>query len=232
MKKIYAPLAVIVAALSFVSVSCATTGSTASSGTSSESGTSLGTKTLYASTLGNFDPVSLPEIMALGYSFNKLNPKELSKNYLVPRTNKVEIYFRDAVNSICIILPEASRHEIIDAANQFTDEYEEKTVKDEKPTAKNAYAEMKCDFWWGVINPSNGAEGTKFYANSKFIDGKPYFVLRFPSAEGYSETKKTEYSPYTELYFSPSQLRELCDVLDQSFLEGVIQEKIEKAYTY
>ena len=60
MKKIYAPLAVVVAALSFVSVSCATTSSTASSGTSSESGTSLGTKTLYASTLGNFDPVSLP----------------------------------------------------------------------------------------------------------------------------------------------------------------------------
>ena len=234
MKKINSLLAVAFTALSFVTVSCATTESASIMGESaSASGTSLGAQPVYPSKLGDFDPVSLPEIMALNYSFNKLKVSELSKNYLIPRTNKVEIYFRDTVNSICVILPEASRHAIIDAANQFLDELEAETIKDEKPTAKNAYASMKCDFWWGVLNySSNGAEGAVLYANSKVIEDKPYFVLRFPSSKGLSETKKVEYSPYTEIYFSPSQLRDLCDILDQSFLEGVIQEKIDKAFTY
>ena len=233
MKKIRSILSVALLAATFFVTSCATSdGMSGGAVGQSLSSTSLGSGSSYAATLGDFDPQILPQVMSLFYSFKKLKPRNLQKIYLIPRTNKVEIHFRDNINSLCIILPEPSRRAIISAADQFEKDVEAGTIRDEKATDKNAYATMKCDFWWGVASPSTGAENTRMLANTKIVDGKAYFVLRIPSAEGRTESKKSAFSPYTELYFSPAQLRELCEILDQEYLEEVVQALQQKADAY
>lgn len=229
MKKTYTAIfSAAIAALALSAASCASTGSTVSQ--DSSSGTSLATKNTYATKLGDFDPISLPDIMSLGCSFNKLNPRELTKNYLVPRTNKIEIYYREGVNSMCLILPESTRHAILDSIEKFRDGLDEGTLVDEKATEKNAFATGSCDVWWGVMSPSMGAELAKMCINCKFMDDKAYFVLRVPSAQ--STKPKGEWSPYTEIYFSPSQLDSLAELLDQEKLQGLVQQKIDKAMAY
>ena len=236
MKKNHILYALTALTLSLSIISCSTTGASAqanvasSEETASGEGTSLGGKTAYATHLGNFDPIKLPEVMSLHMSFKKLAARDLSRNYLVPRTNKVEIYFRDNINAFCLILPEAARHAIIDAANKFVADQEAGTIEDTKPTDKNAYAITTCDLWWGAGSPVYGAENTKLCINSKFVDDKAYLVLRLPSAKGTSD--KRVYSPYTELYFSPAQAMSLCEILDQENLKGLVKQMEEKALAY
>ena len=235
MKKTNTAMAAVLAALTFSAVSCATSGSLSSeagNSSGSMSGTSIGKgSTNYATFLGEFDPQRLPETMVLYNSFGKLKPRNLEKTYLIPRTNMVEIHFRDNINDICIILPEASRHAIISAADQFYKDVEAESIRDEKPTDKNAYASMKCDFWWGVASPVYGAENTKMLANTKIVEGKAYFVLRVPSAEG-TDKQNRAFSPYTELYFTPAQLHDFCDIIEQEYLVDLVSTLQEKADRY
>ena len=53
--------------------------------------------------MGDFDPIQLEPVMILKKSGKKLSPKELRNFYLVPRSNSVELTFRDTANEICII---------------------------------------------------------------------------------------------------------------------------------
>ena len=142
MKKNHILYALTALTLSLSIISCSTTGASAqanvasSEETASGEGTSLGGKTAYATYLGNFDPIKLPEVMSLHMSFKKLAARDLSRNYLVPRTNKVEIYFRDNINAFCLILPEAARHAIIDAANKFVADQEAGTIEIQSPLTR------------------------------------------------------------------------------------------------
>ena len=236
MKRICVFLVLLASGLACAMLSCRTSditvqddGTRTEESQSAES-TSLGGRKLYASSLGNFDPMQLPDIMAMQISFKKLTGRNLTKNFLIPRTNKVEMHFRDNINALCLILPESTRHAIIDSANQFIEDQAAGTIKDEKATEKNAYAVARCDLWWGAASPVNGAEGIKLCVNSKYVDGRPYLAVRVPSAASTSDN--TLHSPYMELYFSPAQARDFCDVLDQEYLSGLVQQLIDKATAY
>ena len=180
--------------------------------------------------LGNFNPIQLDSKVALVKQMSKLSVKQLDDNYLNPKKNTIEITFRYGVNVTTIILNKAERDKIKEAAEQFLADYESKTLKRQKPNSKTAYFKSKCTLYWGVLSDSNVSYKNAYFANHEFINKRAYFLLHFIP----SETKKggDTYTPKTVLYFSPTQLRDFIELLDQDYLNAQVKSLRDKAYTY
>ncbi len=180
--------------------------------------------------LANIEPIDLPDLYFLRKSGKKVIPKEVTKVGLVPRTNAVEMHFRDSVNEVAIILRKAERDKIFEACNTFLQQYDEKTLPHTKINQKNAYFVSTCSLWYGLLSPAMGCEKNTYYAICEFINKRPYLLLRF------SPTKVTSggdsYTPKVSLYMSPSQIKDFMETLNQENLENAIQENKKKAYTY
>ncbi|AEE17494.1 hypothetical protein [Treponema brennaborense] len=179
--------------------------------------------------LGDFNPIQLENGMALTSLFGNTKPKEL-EIYLIPRTNIVEIYFRDMANKVCLILEQKQRDMIQQSALQFLEGAENGTLADYKPSAKNAYAETTCSLGWGVTGVARVTEKAVAQFNHEYLDGKPYYLVRL--LPGPDTADSEVYSPKVELYFSPAQLRDFCAAIDQSALQALVDEREAKAYAY
>ena len=180
--------------------------------------------------LGDFNAISLKETICLMKSGKKMRPKELSKTFLIPRSNKIEIHFRDVANQVCIILDKAERDKITEAANQFLQEYETKTLHRDKVNRKSAYYVSKnAGVYFGISGYSNGTDHCEYYTNSEIFDKHAYFLINFIS----SRTEQgSGFTPKTKLYFSPTQLRDFLEILDQSYLNSQVEDLRKRAYTY
>ena len=179
--------------------------------------------------LGNFNPIKIDSKVALVKSMDKLTPKQLDNNYLNPRNNTIELTFRYGVNITTIILDKKERTKIKEAAELFLSQYEAKELKRQKPKKNNAYFNSKCPFYWGVLSDSNTAPANDYFANYEIINKRAYFLLHFVP----SRTKKADvFTPKTVLYFSPSQLKDFLDLVDQDYLNAQVQNLRDKAYTY
>ncbi len=179
--------------------------------------------------LGDFDPIQLQSLIVLKKSGKKLKAKEYTKFYLVPRTNSIELTFRDTANEVSIIWSKAERDKIIEACNTFLAQYEEKTVPHHKVNPRTAYFNSKCSLWYGVLNADNGCTKNDYYLNCEFIDKKPYLLFKF------SPTRCDEldqFTPAVSFYMSPTHIREFIEVISQDNLEYQLKEKRERAYTY
>ena len=180
--------------------------------------------------LGDFNAVSLKETICLMKVSKKMKPKELSKTFLIPRTNKIEIHFRDAANQVCIILDKAERDRITEAANQFLNEYESKTLHRDKVNRKSAYYVSKtAGVYFGISGYSNGTDHCEYYTNSEIFDKHAYFLLNFIA----SRTEQgSGFTPKIKLYFSPTQLKDFLEILDQNYLNSQVEDLRKRAYTY
>ena len=180
--------------------------------------------------LGNFNPIELDSKVALVKQMNKLSVKQLDNNYLNPKKNTIEITFRYGVNVTTVILNKAERDKIKAAAEQFLADYEAKTLKRQKPNSKTAYFKSKCTLYWGLLTDSNVSYKNAYFANHEIINKRAYFFLHFIP----SETKKSSdvYTPKTVLYFSPTQLKDFIELLDQDYLNAQVKSLRDKAYTY
>ena len=179
--------------------------------------------------LDDFDPVTLQSIMVLNKAGKKLKVKEISKIYLVPRSNSVEITFRDLANEISIIWNKTERNKIIEACNLFLTQYEERSVPHQKVNPRTAYFNSKCSLWYGVLNADNGCSKNDYYLNCEFIDKKPYLLFKFSPTRC---DKLDQFTPKVSFYMSPSQIREFLEIIDQENLEAQLQTKRARAYTY
>ena len=180
--------------------------------------------------IGDFDPIQLQSLMALTKSVGKLKPKELRKNYLVPRSNSVEFYYRDVVNEICFILDYEQRQKLIEAGKQFLQDHEDHAFKKHKITKKTAYYNSKCSFWFGVTSVVNGTDKNDYFVNYDIIDKHAYMLITFLPSRVKNDHQLL--TPKTTLYFSPSQVQELIEFLDQENLEKELATLIKRAYTY
>ena len=180
--------------------------------------------------LANIDPVDLAPLYFLKKSGKKVVPKEVGKVGLVPRTNAVELHFRDGTNEIAIILRKAERDKILNACQKFLYQYEDKTIPHTKTNRKNAYFNSTCSVWYGLISTSNGCEKNNYYVIPEFIDKRPYLLIRFAPTKNTSG--EDSFTPKISLYMSPSQIRDFMEQMDQTKLEEAIQENKKKAYTY
>lgn len=180
--------------------------------------------------LGDFDPIQLQSLMALTKFSGKLKPKELRKNYLIPRSNSVEFYYRDLVNEICFILDYKERQNLIEAGTKFLEEHEAHSFTKHKVNKKTAYYNSQCSLWFGVTNVASGTEYNDYYVNYDIIDKHAYMVLVFIA----SRTKDDPeiFTPNAKLYFSPSQVKELIEFLEQDNLQAELVNLMKRAYTY
>lgn len=181
--------------------------------------------------IADIDPVYLEPVYFLTKNGKAVKPKEIRKIAFIPRTNAVEIHFRDLANEICIILNKAEREKILEACNKFLEEYDAKTLKHQKVNSKTAYFKSTCSLWFGLLSPNMGCEKNEYYINYEFINKRPYLLYHFmPSRCTGSNTDN--FTPKVTLYMSPSQIRDFIEQMDQKNLEATIQTIKEKAYTY
>ena len=185
----------------------------------------------YPDFLADIPPFDLEQPSFYGKLLTKLKLYRAQKLALIPRRNRVELYYRPGVNAYCIIMPQHARQTIIDATVQFAKDWDEKNLVVQKATAKNAYGVSLVDLWFGVSGPINGAEDVPMYVNYLFVDQKPYLVLRFPTK--LCKDSHDLYTPYEEIYLTREQAEKLCTILDQSALEALVEQNQEKTiYEY
>ena len=180
----------------------------------------------YPDFLADMPPFDLEQPSFYAKLFTKLKLYRAQKLAMIPRRNRVELYYRSGANAYCIIMPQHARQTIIDATLKFAEEWDEKKLVVQKATAKNAYGVSLVDLWFGVTGPINGAEDVPMYVNYLFVDGKPYLVLRFPTK--LCKDSHDLYTPYEEIYLTREQAEKLCTILDQSALEALVEERQEK----
>ncbi len=179
--------------------------------------------------LGDFDPIILKNTMSLKKSGKKMKPKELTATYLVPRTNNIEVHFRTTVNKVCFIMNKEERSKLKEAAEQFINEYDTKTIERHKVNSKTAYYNSRCSFWFGLSALSNGSSKCDYWTNSEIVNKHAYFVIHFTPSR--TDDGK-ELTPKVRMYFSPSQLKDFIEILDQEYLNSQVKELREKAYKY
>lgn len=179
--------------------------------------------------LGDFNPILIKNTVCLVKAGKKMKPRELSKTYLIPTNNNVEIHFRDLTNQVCIILNKAERDKLIAAANTFLNEYETKTISRAKINKKTAYYTSKVPVYFGLTGYSNGTDKCDFYANSEIFNKHAYFLLKYTPTRA---TKGEGFTPAISLYFSPTQLKDFLEILDQEYLNSEVEVLRKKAYTY
>ena len=180
--------------------------------------------------LGDYDPIQLEDGMARTVSFGNEKPKEL-EIYFVPRTNRVEIYFRDGMNKICIILTPEHRKLLMEAASNFFAGTENGTLEDRKPAKKNAYSETKCSVGWGLTGVSHTTKDARLQFNYEYLsDKRPYFMMKV--LPGIDSSDSSMYSPSSALYFSPTQLENFCTIILQENLQALVDELNQRAYEY
>lgn len=180
--------------------------------------------------LGDYEPIRLENAMGWVTLFDKEKPKEIEL-YFVPRTNRVEMYFRDLQNRICIILTPEHREMMIDAAVQFMAEQEAGKMPDRKANSKNCYSQAICSIGWGVTGVARVTEKSKLQFNYEYFnDKRPYFLVKALPAPDKDEPDV--FSPTVEVYFSPAQLEALYEILNQDRLQSLVDELDERAYAY
>ncbi len=181
--------------------------------------------------LGDFNPIKLEQRMFLVKSLNKLKPKEMQDIRLVPRRNTLELTFHYGVNNTVLILNSRERAKIKEAAELFLTQYENKEIPRHKINAKTAYFNSKCTLYWGVMSTEKGTKNNDYYANVEIFQKHAYFILHFVPTRGESNSDDA-FTPKTVLYFSPSQTRELIELMDQDYLNAQVNYLEKKAYTY
>ncbi len=179
--------------------------------------------------IGDFDPTEIEGLMFLQKSKKTLKPKEVKDVILIPRTNCVELSFRDEVNTVTIELSKYERDKILESCKTFIDQYDSKTLPHHKINSKTAYVKSKCKFWFGVFASSNQCSDCDYYTNCEFIEKRPYFLLKFLASQ--CDDGKA-YTPKLSLYMSPTQVRAFINQMDQETLNAYVKDLNEKAYTY
>lgn len=179
--------------------------------------------------LGDFDPIQMQDLMFLQKTKNTVKPKEIKSVYLVPRTNTIELCFRDTVNEITICWNKTEREKIIEACNTFLKQYEERTVPHHKINDKTAYVKSKAPLWFGVLGSNITCQNTDYYVNCEFIDKKPYLLIKYVPSR--TDDGKS-FTPSLSLYMSPTQIREFLEIIKQENLEEMVKKLNDKAYTY
>ena len=165
------------------------------------------------------------------YSSLALNDAKVSTYELdfYPRTNSISMQGKISIDAIGVVFPYAERVKIYKAAQEYLTAYEAGTLKDEKPTKKNAFFTSEISIQWGVLGLSHSIT-VKYAANVEYLaPDKPYFRLKFDATDDYTDNST---SPAFCIYVSPSQWSQLFELCDQETLEARCDEIIEQAEAF
>lgn len=179
--------------------------------------------------LGDFDPIKMEDLIFLQKSKKTMKPKQILSTILVPRTNCIQMQFRDTANLIIISLDKKERDMIIAACNTFISQYEERSIPHHKINSKTAYFSSRTYLSYGIISASTVCSQTNYYINCEFIDKKPYLLIKFVPTRS---DNGNFFTPKIELYLSPAQVRNFIEYINQETLNSYVKTLNDKAYTY
>lgn len=181
--------------------------------------------------IGDFDPLKLEDFIALSYSkAGGLKPLEADM-YFIPRNNNVELYFRSSANKIALVLSLENRDIIRSGAEYYLSAYSEENLPQRIPDKKNAVITGKTSLSWGLLGPGYTAEDVPFWINYNYLEeGRPYFMINFSPSKAQGDD--SNFSPSVQVYFSPSQLNNFLEIIEQKHLESYVDELKVKAFTF
>ncbi len=184
--------------------------------------------------IGDYGPIQLENILCIRESFGKLVPTEIEV-YFIPRTNVVEMYLRDGMTAYVLLFEGDERKEVEEGITLYAKAYaahvdgDETALVDREPNRKNNFNEGTMSVSWGVASTAKN-NGTTFQTNYKYLEkNRPYFELM---VEKTKDKDSDAYSPVLRLYFSPTHLENIIELLDQGSLEAMVAELENEAFAF
>ena len=176
--------------------------------------------------IADIDPFEIDEInLYASLALANPSPRNFALDFY-PRSNSVTLEGRIAPDAINICFNYSERKKLYEAAQQYIQAYEEGTIKNEKPTKKNALVNGTLPLMWGVLGLSHSID-VKYSANIEYLEpSKPYFRIKLDATDDYTDNSTT---PPINIYISPSQWQTLFELCNQEDLEARCDEILEEA---
>ncbi len=148
-----------------------------------------------------------------------------------PRSNMLYFRGRIGVDIVQAGFSLSERSSLVSAKEKYVQDYENGSIKNEKPTKKNAYSKGNVPFNWGTLGAGYLAY-VDYYSNVEYIiENKPYFRIQFQSTKG-EEPDENISSPRINVYISPSQWESIIETCNQERLIEMTDEILEEANAF
>lgn len=179
--------------------------------------------------LGDFNPFQLENAMCVTKTASGgVAPFEMEM-YFAPRTNEVEARFTYGIDKVRLLFNLEERNAFYDGIVAYMEAYNAGDMPERKPDRKNFLARTPVSVSWGVFGYAYNAE-TYIRINYEYLEpGKPYMVATFENGKSKEDDVS---SPVMNLYFTPSQLESLVEIIDQDEFQARVDELNRQAYTW
>ncbi len=177
--------------------------------------------------VGDVGPFEIGDIH-LYASFGRSRPK-ICGFYAIfyPRTNEILVKTKIGVDVIQFSFTYNERQEFVAAKDKYIQLYTDGQINKEKPTKKNALSSGSTYINWGMTGPAHQAYAP-YYTNIEYIlENKPYFRILFEQAKELDDSGDS--SPRINIYISPAQWEQICQICDQATLEARVDEILAEA---
>lgn len=181
--------------------------------------------------LGDFKPFQLDNAMCITKSYTGvLNPKEMDM-YFAPRQNTVEARFQYSVNKVCLRFTYAERQAFLEGIKAYMDAYNAGNMPVRAPDKKNYFTRTPVTIEWGVLGLAYEAD-TYVRINYEYLEpDKPYMLATVEYARSKDKNDDAP-SPIVDLYFSPSQLEALVELVNQDEFQARVDELNRQAFEW
>lgn len=179
--------------------------------------------------LGDFNPFQLENAMCVKKGVSgSLNPCELEM-YFVPRKNTVEVHFSYGIDKVALVFNLEERNAFFDGIMTYMEAYNAGDMPVRNPDKKNYLSRTPVSVSWGVFGLAYTAD-TFVRINYEYLEaGKPYMLATFENADAKDDDAS---SPVMNLYFSPSQLESLCEIVNQDEFQSRVDELNRQAFDW
>ncbi|MBO4639034.1 MAG: hypothetical protein J5710_04695 [Treponema sp.] len=147
-----------------------------------------------------------------------------------PRNNYIYFTTKIGIDKIELCFSYPERKNLSQAKDKYLELYTEGQIPNEKPKKKNALSTGNAYINWGTLGPSHQAYAS-YYTNIEYIlDNKPYFRILFEQTKELDDSGNS--SPRINIYISPAQWEQICEMCDQATLEAQVDEILEEAEAF
>ena len=151
--------------------------------------------------------------------------------YFYPRSNMLYFTGRIGLDALNVGFSFTERSNLVAAKDKYIEAYETSSLRNEKPTKKNAFSKGSVSFNWGTLSPGYLAYAN-YYSNVEFIlDNKPYFRLLFESTKGEKPDDNIS-SPRINVYISPAQWEQIIETCNQDRMVQMTDEILAQAEAF
>lgn len=146
-----------------------------------------------------------------------------------PRSNIIYFKAKLGLDIISIGVSYKERQKLYEIALEYIDAYKNNTLKNEKPSKKNAYFRSKTYVSWGVFGYTHSVLAN-YITNVEYLEtDKPYFRLKFEATDDPEDGSTT---PAFSIYISPSQWQTIFEMCNQESLEAQVDEILAQAEAF